>query len=266
MIGPRLGAGREAEVFAWDDETVLKLYRPGFHGHEAEAMALQHLDGRGGAPRLVDVVDRNQRRGLVLERLHGSDMLAALQHQPWQLTALARRLADAHLGIHEVAAPGSLPELRQVLAARIHVAPMPTQLRDFALRELDALPTDDRLVHGDYHPGNVLTEDTRVGVIDWVGAARGAAEADVARTLLLLKWADPLPDTPALARGLMAAGRSAFSRTYLRAYRRGSSQPLLDLGSWLTVNMAARLSEGIEAEHPKLLSRLERQRRMTVSP
>lgn len=251
-------------MFAWDDDTVLKLYRPGFHGHEAEAMALRHLDGRGGAPRLVDVVDRNQRRGLVLERLHGTDMLAALQHQPWQLTALARRLAEAHLRIHEVAAPESLPELRQVLAARIHVAPMPPQLRDFALGELDKLPTDDRLVHGDYHPGNVLVEDTRVGVIDWVGAARGAAEADVARTLLLLKWADPLPDTPALARGLMAVGRSAFARAYLRSYRRGAPRPIVGLRSWLTVNMAARLSEGIDAEHPNLLSRLERHRRLTV--
>jgi len=264
VIGPRLGAGREAEVFAWGDESVLKLYRPGFDGHEAEALALSYLGGRGAAPRLLDVVDRNERRGLVLERLHGSDMLVALQHQPWQLSALARRLADAHLRIHEVEAPESLPELRQVLASRIHDAPMPARLRDFAFRELDTLPTDDRLVHGDYHPGNVLIEDHRVGVIDWVGAARGAAEADVARTLLLLKWADPLPDTPELARGLIGAGRSAFARAYLRAYRRGSSRPLVDLGSWLTVNMAARLSEGIEAEHPKLLSRLERRRRMTA--
>jgi hypothetical protein len=30
MIGSKLGAGREAEVYAWDDDAVVKLYRPGF--------------------------------------------------------------------------------------------------------------------------------------------------------------------------------------------------------------------------------------------
>ena len=260
MIGPRLGAGREAEVFAWGDEAVLKLYRHGFHGHEAESLALRSLDGRGAAPRLIDVLDRNERRGLVLERLHGSDMLAVLRHRPWRLRDLARRLAIAHLRIHDVEAPESLPDLREVLTTRIHRAPLPTQLRDFALRELETLPADDRLVHGDYHPGNVLIGDSRVGVIDWVGAARGAPTADLARTMLLLKWADPSPEPPTLARAMMATGRSAFARTYLRSYRRESSRGIQSLGSWLNVNMAARLSEGIESEQPKLISLLERAR------
>jgi RIO-like serine/threonine protein kinase len=33
--GARIGAGREADVFAWDEHAVLKLYRPGFGGHRA---------------------------------------------------------------------------------------------------------------------------------------------------------------------------------------------------------------------------------------
>ena len=49
IIGPKLGAGREAEVFAWGDDAVLKLYRLGYRGHDAEAAALAALNGRGGA-------------------------------------------------------------------------------------------------------------------------------------------------------------------------------------------------------------------------
>jgi hypothetical protein len=44
-LGPRLGAGREAEVYARDAATVLKPYRPGVGGHHAEAVALRALDG-----------------------------------------------------------------------------------------------------------------------------------------------------------------------------------------------------------------------------
>jgi len=85
MIGSNLGAGREAEVYACGDDAVVKLYRPGFGGHRAEAVALANLDGHGVAPKLIDIVDHEGRTGLVLERLGGSDMLARLQAQPWQV-------------------------------------------------------------------------------------------------------------------------------------------------------------------------------------
>jgi aminoglycoside phosphotransferase (APT) family kinase protein len=266
MIGAKLGAGREADVYAWGDDAVVKLYRPGFLGHRAEAVALAGLDGRGIAPRLVDTVQCDGRTGLVLERLGGADMLSLLRRQPWRALRLARALADTHVAVHEVRAPGDLPELRQALAARIAGAVMPPRLRDYALRMLDALPTGDRLCHGDYHPGNVLVAadppgTDRVAVIDWPNAVRGVPEADHARTLLLLRRADPLPDTPATSRALIAAGRSVFARRYARAYRDGSSRPPRQTAAWLVVHAAARLSEGIEAERATLVGLLNRARR-----
>ncbi len=188
-------------------------------------------------------------------------MLALLQRQPWRVLALARALAKAHLAVHGVHAPADLPDLRQVLAARIDDAALPPQLRDIALRVLDGLPSGDRLCHGDFHPGNVLVAPDRVSVIDWAGAARGVPEADHARTLLLLRWADPLPGTPLISRALMAAGRSVFAHGYARAYTGGSHRPLQLVDSWLTVHVAARLSEGIEVERPTLIAFLDRVRR-----
>jgi len=172
---------------------------------------------------------------------------------------LARVLATAHLAVHRVAAPAELPDLRQVLAARIHDAHLPPHLRHFALRVLDGLPDGDRLCHGDYHPGNVLLAD-RTAVIDWAGAARGVPEADHARTLLLLRWADPLPGTPPLSRALIAAGRSLLAHHYTQTYQHGAP-PLRQVDSWLLVHAAARLSEGIQAEHAILTGILDRAQR-----
>jgi aminoglycoside phosphotransferase (APT) family kinase protein len=258
LPGPRLGAGREAEVYAWGDAAVLKLYRPGFGGHHAEAAALRSLDGI--APRLLDVVDRNGRTGLVLERIDGPDMLTLLQRQPWRVLQLARTLATAHFTVHSVHAPADLPDLRQVLAARIHDAVLPAHLRNFVTRVLDGLPDGDRLCHGDYHPGNVLLAADRTTVIDWAGAARGAPEADHARTLLLLRWANPLPGTPLPSRALIAAGRSLLARRYARTYRRGAP-PMRQVDSWLLVHAAARLSEGIQTEQAMLIGILDRAQR-----
>lgn len=261
MMGAKLGAGREADVYAWGGDAVVKLYRQGFGGHRAEATALAKLDGHGVAPRLIDVVDCDGRTGLVLDRLRGPDMLTLLQRQPWRVLGLARALAEAHLAVHAVQAPGDLPDLRQVLAARIDDAVVPPQLRDFALRVLDGLPDGDRLCHGDYHPGNVLLAADRVAVIDWVGAARGAPEADHARTVLLLRWAEPLPGTPLLSRALMAAGRSVFAHGYVRTYTSSVQVPSRQAKSWLIPHAAARLSEGIEVERAALIEFLGRARR-----
>lgn len=238
-------------MYAWDDDAVVKLYRPGYGGHRPEAAALAQLDGRGIAPRLIDVVDLDARRGLVLERLDGSDMLTLLQRHPWRVRGLAGMLARAHLAVHDVQAPEDLPDLRTVLAARIKDTALPPRLRDFSLRVLDGLPSGARLCHGDYHPGNVLLGPDRIAVIDWASAARGVPAADHAYTLLVLRCGDPLPGTPLLFRRLIAAGRSVFARTYARTYRIGSPRPLPRLDSWLTVHAAARLSEGIEVEQPR---------------
>ncbi len=97
VIGAKVGEGREAEVYAWGDDAVVKLYRPGYRGHRAESMALAKLDGHSVAPRLIDIVDCDGRPVLVLERLGGSDMLALVQRQPWRVLGLARALAKAHL-------------------------------------------------------------------------------------------------------------------------------------------------------------------------
>jgi Ser/Thr protein kinase RdoA (MazF antagonist) len=261
MIGAKLGAGREADVYAWGDDAVVKLYRPGFGGHRAESVALSNLDGHGIAPRLIDTVRYDGRTGLVLERLGGPDLLSLLRRRPGRILGLARTLAGAHLALHRVEAPADLPALRQVLAARIRDAVVPPRLRDFALRVLDELPDGDRLCHGDYHPGNVLLAADRVAVIDWPNATRGTPEADHARTLLLLRWAEPLPDTSPVSRALIRTGRSVFARGYTRAYRAGSPRPLRQVDRWLVVHAAARLAEGIEVEHATLVGFLDRDSR-----
>ena len=98
----------------------------------------------------------------------------------------------------------------------------------------------------------------RVGVIDWANASRGVPQSDYARTMLLLKQADPLPGTSPFFRALIAAGRSLFARTYARTYRQRTHDPLNLVDSWAIVHAAARLAEGITAEEPSLIAFLDK--------
>lgn len=260
-IGLKVAEGREAEVYTWDGDAVLKLYRPGYLGHVAEAAVLATLEAVGVAPRLIGMAEIDDRHGLILERLDGPDMLALLERRPWRMPALARTLAEAHAVVNRAQAPAELPDLKQTLAVRIEAGVDSLVLRDFVLRVLDRLPAGDRLCHGDLHPGNILVAPGRARVIDWANATRGVPEADFARTLLLLERADPLPGMSLLFRGLMSAGRAKFARAYARAYRKRSADPLQHVQSWAIVQAAARLNEGIEVEAPRLIAFLENARR-----
>jgi len=111
-IGLKIAEGREAEVYAWSGDAVLKLYRPGYLGHVAEASALATLDNAGLAPRLIGAVDIDGRHGLILERLDGSDTLTLLARTPWRFLRLARIHAEAHAVVTSVQAPVDLPDLR----------------------------------------------------------------------------------------------------------------------------------------------------------
>lgn len=251
--GTKIAEGREAEVFEWDENSVLKLYRPGYLGYLSESAALSALERSGGpAPRVFDTVEIDGRTGLVLERLAGRDMLTILERKPWRLFEAARSLADAHLMIHTVEAPRDLPELKEVLSERISEAVSDRALREFALRTLDPLPLGDRLCHGDFHPGNVLLSHERVGVIDWTNSTRGVPEADHARTRLLIGRGDLPPGMSALFRRVVLAGRRVFAATYARVYRRGAPRPPVDVAAWEVAHAAARLWEGIAAETPML--------------
>ena len=254
--GPLLGAGRTAEVYALGDARVVKLLRPGFPDSlgEAEAVAAELTTNAGlEVPRFHGTIRVAGRLGLVYEHIEGPSMLEMVLARPWTAWRMGRELARLHAAMHD--ADGTpLPDIRQAMALAIgRVAA--ADVRDAALRRLDELPDASSVLHGDFHPANVLMTDAGPRIIDWLTAASGPAAADVARTLLLLR------DTP-LPRGMAPARRATvtmlryvFARTYLAAYRRARPVDPHELTRWRLPILVARLDEGI-AEERVLLTRL----------
>jgi aminoglycoside phosphotransferase (APT) family kinase protein len=254
----KIAEGREAEIFAWDSATVLKLYRSGDWSHHAEQTALAILSKDGIAPALLGTVEIEGRPGILMERLDGIDMLALLERRPWRLFAHARSLAETQARIHDTQASLELPEARGLLGDRIRrAAALAPTLRDAALRELDTLPDGDRLCHGDFHPGNVLFSRDRAAVIDWSSASRGDPIGDHARTALLMKLGDPPPGSSRFFRTLVLVGRGLFASAYARAYLRSRPASAAARRSWGIVHAAARFAEGIEVEFGSLKRFLE---------
>ena len=264
-----LAEGREAQVFVRADGKVVTVLRSA--NQEArvrrEAAALQALaDRRHLAPVFVETTEVAGRPALVTERVSGDDLLARLSKKPWLVLKVAGTLGRAHAAMHDHLAPDTLPDLRDELAGRIKSAKaLPEHHATAALKRLRALPTGDRLCHGDYHPQNVLGTLKDPVIIDWGDASRGAPAADVARTLLLLRTGELPPDTPAPMRALTAVGRGMLARRYLAVYRHHAVEKPSQLDDWLFVRAAARFNEELEMEYPRLLKLLDESPR-TATP
>ncbi len=258
----QLGEGREAQIFAWDDGTVLRLLRPSLDPTriEREFSALRAAAAAGvPVPAVHGMTTRDGRPGIILDRIDGPDLIGLMARRPWTVPRGARIVGATQAQMHAVAAPADLPSQRDNISAKIAAAAdLPPALAEFAMAALDALPDGDRLCHGDLHPGNILYGKRGPSVIDWADATRGDPRGDFARTRLILRIG-VIPETmPALIRRLQVVGRGAFLRLFVRAYRNVSAIDDALVDRWEVVRAADRVTEGIDGELPALLELLQR--------
>ncbi|MGW1816327.1 phosphotransferase [Streptomyces sp. NPDC002125] len=154
-IGPLLGSGRTADVYALDGTWALRRYRADIDT-TGELAVMSYLSASGfPVPRIGPPVEAARRTDLVMQRLTGPT------------------LADALLEGTVTVAEGA------DLLARL-------------LRELHAIPArlsqdpDDRIVHLDLHPENVVLAPEGAVVIDWMTASEGPPALDRAMSSLIL--------------------------------------------------------------------------------
>lgn len=258
----KLAEGREAEIFAWEVGAVVKLFRgpewaPAL---DVQTAAMSAAKAAGGpVPAVYGRTEVSGRPGLIMERIDGIDSLTQIGRRPWTILAAGRQLGEMHAALHQIVVEeGALPDARQALRTKLQTSPLvPPHLASFAISALEALPAGDRLLHGDFHPGNIILSATGPVVIDWPNAVRGDPHADVARTLLMLRAGALPPGASPVLHALDRAGRGILRSRYVSAYRARQPFDAKLLARWEVPVAAHRLTEQIEAERPKLLALLE---------
>jgi uncharacterized protein (TIGR02172 family) len=254
-LGEPIAFGRTAEVYAWKEGQVLKLFYEWFSASAVEHEArVAHAVFAAGLPVPApgELLQVEGRLGLVYERLEGPTMLRTLQKKPWRLAALARKLAELHVEMHQVVTREP-PSQRERLQHKIlNAGPLAEPLKQAALHALQSLPEGDRLCHGDFHPDNIIMTPRRPVIIDWIDVTSGHPLADFARTTILIRYGAPLPEN-ALGR-LLQAARGELYRVYQQRYFELTHANPADVQLWIPVVAAARLDENISEEESTLLS------------
>ena len=207
--GRLIAGGRSADVYEAGDGRVLRRYRDGRPAdrvaREAEVMA--HARAHGvPVPEVFDVAGCD----IVMERADGPTMLTELGRRPLTFRRQARLLARLHAVVHAV------PALEW----------LPAPFGDDGGAQV--------LLHRDLHPQNVILTADGPLIIDWEGAARGPAVADVAMTWVIVGFSSVPP--AGLSAAAVRAVQALFTRSFLAA-----AGPV-DRG-WLAAAVRQRLAD-----------------------
>lgn len=255
----KIAEGREAEIFEYGDGRVLRLYRSGRpleHAQVQAAILQAAADAGVRVPAVHGVETVDGRAGIVLERISGDDLFEIVARSPWRIFSLSGLTARLQAEMHKQAAPLALPPVRESHRRAIAGSGAPQEFIDIALKSLDLLPEGDRLLHGDFHPGNIMLGAQGPVIIDWTNAMRGSPEADFARTMMILRLGDPPQSLPFLIRFFALFARSLMIRTYNRTYRKHIAVDEDLFRAWQLPTAVARLSDGIAEEREKLHSHI----------
>lgn len=243
-----VGRGRTADVLAWGQGQVLKLFHAGFREEpvrrEAHTTRLAHEAGLA-APAVGELVTVEGRLGIVYERIVGPSLLAHTRAHLWRARACGRVLGELHAALHGVAGEGLMP-LHDYVRWNLERAPgIAAELRADLLARLAALPEGEVLCHGDLHPDNVVLTARGPMIIDWMTAVCGNPLADVARTTLLLRSGAPPEGYARVEVWLIDRLRQSVYDAYRRAYGERRALDQEQVAAWLPIMAAARLTEGM---------------------
>jgi uncharacterized protein (TIGR02172 family) len=249
-----IATGATAQIYAWRDGWVLKLFNQDVTRrtveYEARLTRIIHSSGIP-APAVGEIIEIDGRIGLELERLYGISMLDALVAAPWKLSGYANQLAMLQAEMHTQMVTG-LPRMHERLQTKINRAAIPDDVRQAALTALEELPEDDKLCHGDFHPGNILMTGRGPVIIDWIDASSGNPIMDIARSALLFGGGQLPKNLPHA--WLLNLIRHLFFRTYQQRYFQLHPVGKQQLQRWIPVAAAARLDEHVSYDEDRLLA------------
>ncbi|MBQ3285594.1 MAG: phosphotransferase [Ruminococcus sp.] len=192
-----LGVGTTAEVYRFGDDRILKIYHAGQDPAwiEAQWNNTQQLY-RHGVPGPVpyEIVSVGDRLGVIYERLDDILLGEAISREPERLDEYAKKLALLLRQIHQTKFEKNLLiDTSEFLAGHFNVTAISRYTDKDAAGFASALNKGNTLIHGDFHPMNILVKDGRLIPIDTGDAyyRHGILDLVTLYTFLILQTDNP---------------------------------------------------------------------------
>lgn len=185
-----LGKGNTAEVFESKNGRVCKLF---FEGYPCKYVELEFQNAKEmyknkiRIPIPFQMVTIENRRGIIYEKIEGKTLLNIMIEDEKFLGKALDLLVNLQLDIFTHHSKNVL-SYKEYLIAMLKNKKINRQT---IFNTIKALPDDDCLLHGDFHPGNILVmPDGTPVIIDFMNVCHGPSLFDIARTYFIIKQFD----------------------------------------------------------------------------
>ena len=247
-----LTKGRTSEIYELDKGRLLKLYNgwafEDLLTHEFEATNAA-FDAGIPCARAHEVIEKEYRKGIVFEFIHGRQLKQHMIFQPWNIGRYGARMARLHAQVHSIPGHGLRPQkalMESAIEASYSILkPYWNKVMDCTAQLSDS---PARLCHGDFSVENILVTPGLV-LTDWGDACSGNPAGDVARAWILIHTPYRNAELPPWA----GAAKRWLWHSYLKAYMAITGVSEAECMAWRMPMAAARLKEFVPGEREWLL-------------
>jgi len=267
-IGRKIGEGSNSEIFEYEnDNKIIKLAKPNTNKVTIQREFNNSLIvSKVGlpVPKPYQVVEINERPGIVFERIYGVPIKQLLfenlfnllngneQQDSWDvITSIARILSEVHQISND-----ELPSQRDSIKYQIlRVDYLSNSEKNAVIGMLERLPIDNKICHGDPNPDNILVSNEKIVLIDWNDTTKGNPEADIAEFVIMIKFAILPADIPQEIVRIFDSLRESIIEVFMDEYTRLTGITYDDIDPWIATIAARKLSaDAISEEEKQLLT------------
>lgn len=246
-----IAQGGEADIYdAGNDKIIRVLRRQNANKHETPKKLFQLLEKYHiNVPHIYEFTEIDGRPAEVMQKINGKSMLDQMQKSPLGIHKIVKKLARMQVEVSEVRLNDEVYSIRGRVDFFASQPPvMDKRLNDFSIKMFEELPCDNQLCHGDFHPGNILVQDSCFYIIDWSGAYRGSYLSDVAHTYLLLKVVPQIPGQSRMQHLILSFSGKLIARSYLKEIYKMKCFDRAAFSKWTVVMSFLRAYYGLPSE------------------
>ena len=192
----------------------------------------------------IEQVQLDGRHGLVMTRINGSTLTSTSDDNPLNLFKFPGVLAQLHAKIHGLHT-AKLTDIKTIFNRCLEMPALDflDQRQKEALRNyVSGLPNGDAVLHMDFHTDNILVENGAPVLIDWMTAARGVPEAELAMTWFLFNEAELFPGISRAKEIFYGTVRTLIYKSYYKRYMKLRNSSWERVQVWLLPIFVIRLA------------------------
>lgn len=187
-------------------------------------------------PKNYEVLNINNQMAIKMDYIKGISLFECISKNPENIMVYMESMVKLHKKIHTKKATVPLSLKGRLRNKIVDNKELSVTAKEKILDILTRLPDGNELCHGDFHGYNIMVDDDKYWIIDWVDSTYGCAEGDVCRTYMMYMLHAP-----------------EQGEIYLDLYCKDTGTEKEKILEWLPVIATARLSENIPNEKEKII-------------